>query len=214
MRPISLSYTPTPLDADGIAPAGTGGTSGVAFVLAAGWISGGYDVGDSMAHTITIAPSASVTGNYSITGTDSDGKAQTETLATNTTSTVTSAKYWLTVTEILAPSGIGSATVTIGWTGVAIGPTIPLNWRQGPPFSVGLAIDITGTINVTVQHAFDNVWTNNAQPSTFTWYPHATLVTKTADSDSNYAYPPTATRMLVNSVSSGGSVVFKIVQGE
>jgi len=213
MRPISISYTPTPLDANDIAPAGTGGTSGVAFVLAAGWISGGYDVGDSMAHQITIAPSGSVTGSYIITGTDSDGRAQTETLATNTTNTVTSTKYWLTVTEILAPSGIGAETVTIGWNGVAVGQTIPLNWKQ-KPFSVGLAVDVTGTIDVTVQHTFDNVWTDNAQPSTFKWFPHATIVAKTADTDSNYAYPCTATRLLVNSVSSGGSVVFKIVQGE
>ena len=211
---LHLSYTPTPLDADGIAPAGTEGTSGVAFVLASGWISGGYVVGDSLAHQITIAPSGSVTGNYTITGTDADGIAQTETLATNTTSTVTSTKYWLSVTSILAPSGIGAETVTIGWNGVAVSRTIPLDWKL-PAFNTSLAVDIAGTINVTVQHTFTSVYGQGEtlQPSAFTWFPHATIVSKTADTDSNYAYPCMATRLLVNSVSSGGSVVFHVVQG-
>lgn len=212
MRPITLSYTPKPLDANDIAAAGTGGTSGVAFVLAAAWIAAGYAMGDGMAHTITIAPSGSVTGNYTITGTDADGQAQSEVLATNTTNTVTSAKYYLTVTSILAPAGIGSETVTIGYTGVSVTPTIPLDWCQ-KPFSVGLLLDITGTINCTAQHTFENPLSPGAQPSTFTWMPHSTIVSKAADTDSNYAYPCMATRMLVNSVSTGGSFKYQIIQG-
>lgn len=213
MHPIKFSYTPAELDADGIALAGTAGTAGVAFVLRAAFIAGGYLIGDGLAHTITIAPSGSVTGNYTITGTNADGVAQTETLATNTVNTVTSTLYWRTVTSILAPSGIGAETVTIGWTGVAVGPTFPLNWRQ-TNFQVSLGLALTGTINVTVQHTFDDLHGGYATPFTsWTWWPHATLVTKTSSADGNYAFPVTATRLLINSVSAGATVAFFVDQG-
>ena len=210
MYPIKFSYTPTALTANGIAPAGTGGTSGVAFVLAAAFIAAGYAIGDRLAHKITIAPSGSVSGNYTIAGTDADGIAQSETLATDTVNTVTSAKYWKTVTSILAPSGIGSETVTIGWNGVAVGPTYPLNWRSAD-FQVSLALVITGTISITVQHCFEAMSSAGA-PSTLSWFPHASLVTKTASADGNYAFPVTATRLLMNSVTTGATVAFSIVQ--
>ena len=214
MHPIKLSYTPAALDADSIAVAGTVGTSGVAFVLNAAFIAAGYDFDDGLAHTFTIAPSGSVSGNYSITGTDANDVAQTETLATNTTNTVTSAKYYKTVTSILAPSGIAAETVTIGHTGVSVSPMLPLNWRiglAGEAFATSLALLITGTISVTVQHTFDGL--HGEYASALTWWPHSSLVTKTASADGNYAFPITATRLLINSVTAGATVAFFVVQG-
>jgi hypothetical protein len=83
--------------------------------------------GDSLAHKVVITPSASVTGDYTITGTDADGRVQTETLATDTTNAVTSVKFYLTLTSVLAPSGIGANTVDIGWADEFASKTIVLD---------------------------------------------------------------------------------------
>lgn len=203
MRPIFYSYTPADNDLNGFAST-VGGTAGVAFVQQV------YTVGDNLAHLVTIDPSGSVSGNYTLTGTDSDGFSQTETLATDTVNTVTSVKYFLTLTSVLAPSGIGAETVEIGWSDVCIGPTVPLN-RLQVDFQVSLGVDISGTINYTVQHCLRDI--RAANPSTLTWWPHASLVSKTADTDGNYASPVSATRLLINSSTSGATINFQILQG-
>lgn len=206
MRPISLSYTPEAASTTGYA-SGVSGTSGVAFVLASS------SPGDGLGHTITIAPSGSVTGNYTITGTDSDGNVLTETLATNTTSTVTSVYYYATVTEILAPSGIGAATVDIGWTGVSVSPTVVMDWKSSP-FSVGFGVDISGTINYTVQHTFANVLDPLIDSPSAKWWDHSSVASKTADTDGNYAFNIAAIRLLINSVSAGATANIQIIQGD
>lgn len=204
MYPIEFSYTPADDDADGFAN-DVAGTSGVAFVLSA------TTVGDGLAHKVIITPSGSVSGSYIITGTDADGSAQTETLATNTTSAVTSVRYYATLTSVLAPSGIGANTVDIGWTDVAVGPAFVLNWRE-ENFQVSLGLVITGTISVTVQHCLENLY-KGEPTSDLTWWPHASLVTKTSSADGNYASPVTATRLLINSLTATATVKFQVVQG-
>jgi len=204
MHPIEFNYTPVDDSATGYASA-VGGTPGVAFVLAA------TTAGDSLAHPVTIAPSAGVTGNYTLTGTDADGIAQTETLPTNAAATVTSVKFFKTLTEVLAPSGIGANTVNIGWSDVGVGATYCLNWRQ-PDFQVSLGVVVSGTINYTVQHCLENI--RSAAPSTLTWWPHASLVGDTTSQDGNYASPVTATRILINSLTAGATLSFQIIQGD
>lgn len=209
MKPTKLSYTPADDDADGIAN-DVAALAGVALALAAA------GPGDGLAHLIIITPSGSISGSFTITGTDADGLPQTETLASDTTNAVTTTKYYKTVTEVLAAT-LGAETVDIGWTDDAVSPSFPLNWRQDQ-FHVSLGVDVTGTIDYTVQHTFDilHPQENNVAdpaPSTFKWWPHASLVGKTADTDGNYAFPVTATRLLINSLTAGATIDFHIVQG-
>lgn len=206
MYPIEFSYTPAALDADGLA-------NDVA------WAGGGYaltatSAGDNLAHIITILGNA-VTNHsaktFTITGTDADGVAQTEGIAgPNGVATVSTTKYFRTVTSVTVSATTGADTFDIGYSGVMVGPTFPLNWRQRN-FQVSLGVAITGTINYTVQHTFDQL--SAAAPSTATWWPHSSLVSKTASSDGNYAFPVTATRLLINSITAGATAVFHVVQG-
>ena len=204
MRPIQFDYTPADADTNGYA-AGVTAASGDPFTLTA------TTPGDGLAHPVIITPSGSVTGTYTITGVDADGYAQTEDLATNTTNAVTSVEAYATVTEVLAPSGLGAETVDIGWTAVSYGPAFLLNWRQ-VNFQVSLGVIVSGTINYTVQHTLDNMRTGTV-PSALTWFPHASLASKTATADGNYASPVTATRLKVNSLTAGATLTFQIVQG-
>lgn len=209
MYPIKFSYTPADDDTDGIANDVTA-LAGVALTLAAA------GPGDGLAHLIIITPSGSISGSFTVTGTDADGLAQTEVLASNTTNPVTTTKYYKTVTSVLAAT-LGAETVDIGWTDDAVGPTFPLNWRE-TDFQVSLGVDISGTIDYTVQHTFDQLHPQvhnvaDPAPSTFKWWPHSSLVAKTVDADGNYAFPVTATRLLINSLTAGATLAFYIVQG-
>jgi hypothetical protein len=81
------------------------------------------------------------------------------------------------------------------------------------PFNVGLGCDVSagGNLTYTVEHTFDDVFAKTFNPSTATWFPHATLVAKTTDADGNYAFPVVATRISVTSYTSG-SVTFNVIQ--
>ena len=202
MHRALTTFTPADDDSTGIASTAAG-TSGQPFTLDA------EGPADGLAHLLTFAPSGSVTGNYEITGTDADGLPQTETLATDTTNTVTSTKYFATVTEVLAPSGIGAETVNIGWTDDTVSPTIPINWRQDS-FGAAVAVSISGTIDYTVQHCFESF--REVAPSTLDWWPHASLAAKTASADGNYAFPVRGVRFLINSLTAGATIGIRVVQ--
>jgi hypothetical protein len=210
MRPQYFGvYTPADDDTNGFASAVTG-TSGVAFVL-----DEASTAGDSLGHKVIITPSGSVTGSYTITGTDANDRTQTETLATNTTNAVTSVNYYKTLTSVLAPSGIGAQTVDIGWTDDVTSPMYLVNWRQGPPFSISFGVDISGTIDYDVQHRFNNVWeSSTVGQGDAGWFDHSSVAAKTADADGNYAYPITAMRVLINSLTAGATFTWFIIQGE
>lgn len=205
MHPIRFAYTPEATNASGYA-------NDIAYVDP-GYVLTATTPGDGLAHIVTILGNA-VTNHsaktFTITGTDANGVAQTEGIAgPNGVATVSSTLYFKTVTSVTVSATTGADTFDIGWTAVAVGPTYPLNWRS-LDFQVSLGLIITGTISVTVQHTFDGLHAEYvASPA---WFPHSSLVAKTATADGNYAFPVTATRLLMNSVTAGATVVFNIVQ--
>lgn len=78
------------------------------------------------------------------------------------------------------------------------------------PFAIGLGLSVSGTVNVTVQHTFDDPQAAGFSPASATWYDHPTLAAKTANADSNYAFPVRGIRINVNSGT--GTATLKIVQ--
>lgn len=193
MRPAILSYTPADDDTDGFANDATA-TSGNPIPLTA------TSVGDGLGHHVIITPSGSVTGNYILTWTGVRGQAITETLATNTTNAVTSTNFFLTLTQVLAPSGIGSETVDIGWTDDAVSPPYPVDWASQAPANI--YVDISGTIDFTIQETFANVLAG----VTPVWNSITALTGKTADTYGQSAVGATAFQLLVNSSTSGATV--------
>lgn len=75
------------------------------------------------------------------------------------------------------------------------------------PFQVGFGAVVTGTINYTIQHTFDDVQTVVSP----TWFDNYAVAAQTTSQNGNYAYPINAVRVLVNSVS-GGSVTVTFIQ--
>ena len=74
------------------------------------------------------------------------------------------------------------------------------------PFNVGFGVVVTGSVNYTVQHTFDNPQTN---PSP-TWFSHPTVAAATTSQDGNYAFPVAAIKILVNS--GAGTATMTLIQ--
>lgn len=73
------------------------------------------------------------------------------------------------------------------------------------PFNVGFGVIVTGTVDYTVQHTFDDPAVGFT-----TWFSHPTVVGEVANADGNYAFPVTGIKVLVNS--GDGTATLKLLQ--
>lgn len=183
MKKLTLTGTSVAQDTDNIANNVTA-SSGVAFTLITD------ETPDGLAHKLILTPSGSVTGNYGLSGLDADGVAVSETLATNTTNAVTSAKYYASGIAVTAPSGLGAETVDIGYTADSVSASVhpELNGRiTGGTFNIGFGCTVgTGTPTYTVQHTYDGV----------AWFNHSSVAAETTSQDGTYISPVSAIRLL------------------
>lgn len=145
---------------------------------------------DGLAHQLDIIDTATTDqsgATFTITGTDADGKAQTEAVTgPGSGATVESSKYFKTVTGVTIASGAACGTVDMGTVDEAASKTIPLNHMSSTPATV--QVDVTGTIDydiqVTLQDPFD---TASAAPFNFddqedlAWVNDGNFGAKTAD---------------------------------
>lgn len=94
-------------------------------------------------------------------------------------------------------------------TGAGATVVSPMNLNTSP-FNIGFAVLVTGTVNYTVQHTFDDVYSQTFNPSTANWFSHPTIAGLAANADGNYAFPVTGIRLLVNS--GGGTARLVLLQ--
>ena len=204
MRPKTWSYTPEDNNLTGFLSNATGAT----------WTLTTTTPGDGLAHQVTVRNDSATDHSaktIALVGTDADGKDQTETLtAPAGSATVTSSKFWKTLTSATPSATIGADTMDIGWNDVAVGPTIPMDWRQ-TSFLLTMMVDISGTINYDVEYTEQDIWANT--PSTLTWLNHGTLVNKTADTDGSTTVPIRAIRLAINSLTAGATISLTAILG-
>jgi len=101
--------------------------------------------------------------------------------------------------------------VRVTVTNAASSAVIPLD-RYETPFNVGIRCNVTsGTPTYTVQYTFDDVWADGFSAGSADWVDHASLSSKTADADSNIAFPVTAVRMTQTGT---GVTTMTIIQGD
>ena len=89
-------------------------------------------------------------------------------------------------------------------TGTGSSSALVMNTNQ-TPFNVGFGVVVSGTVDYTVQHTFDDPATGFT-----TWFAHPTIAGKTTNQDGNYAFPVTGIKVLVNSGS--GTATMNLVQ--
>lgn len=169
---------------------------------------------DGLAHQVSIRNDTAndhSAKTITLVGTDADGEAQTETLAgPNNAATVESAKYYKTLTSVSIDATIGADTFDIGWVDEVVTQTYPIDWRSDAPAAI--AVDVTGTINFTVQQCLKDIQSLAKPAQDAPWMDITALASKTADTQSTAALGATAIRLKINSYSAGAEAQMQVSQ--
>ncbi len=144
--------------------------------------------------------------NFTVTGTDESGALISETIAGPNAGVAATILNFGTVTQIAADAAV-STDVEVGTNAVGASQTVPLDQYQ-TPFNVSLGIVITGTVDVTLEFTFDDVFGDF--PGPHSWNDHPDLTNITADADATFIAPVSACRLLTNS--GDGTAVLRIIQ--
>ena len=205
MRPKRFTLTPQS-DADGICASQTPAAAGNLTI--AGALASGGAVSLNHGHLITITSDGNDSGRtFTLTGTDYRGVALTEAVTGPNTTTVSSAKYFKTITQVAVDDATAGA-ITVGVNGVSASDWY-LTDRNIDPFNIGFGVDISGTCTYTVQHTFEDMQV--ADISAVKAFDHASVASKTADANDNYAYPCSAMRVIISAFTSG-TLKLQIIQ--
>lgn len=206
MRPVQQIRQLDLADSNGIALDQTTGGAGN-LVLNGAFVTGGVAFLDAQRRVELESVADLSLINFTITGTDEQGRVISETIAGPNIGVSATTLDFFTVTQIAVDAAVGT-NVEVGTNGVGASIPIPVD-KNLTPTSIGLGIVITGTVDVTVQHTFDDIFTDN--PSAIhTWFDHPTLANVVANGDGNLAFPPTAVRLLTNS--GVGTAEFDLIQ--
>lgn len=151
------------------------------------------------------------TGNAIITGTDANDQVITETIAWPNTTTKVTTKAYKTVTSINTTIALtANASVgTVGTTLSAKDALIPLNFYAGVGLQV--AVEITGTINFTVNETFDSIMNYAVTPDNAVMFSPTALASKTANTVGQLDVGATGVQIVINSYSTGATLTAQLI---
>lgn len=200
MRPVTLSRQLDTADDNGIAetqtPLGAGNLTLTSTIVEL-----------DQQRKVLITPAGADAGRtFTITGTDGGGNAISEAVSgANNPATSTSVLDFLTVTQIAVDAATAGAII-VGTSGIGASQPIRLD-QYISPFNVSTGLEITDTVDVTLQYTFDDLQVD-AEP--FNWTDHPDLTNVTTDADGTFISPVSACRLLTNSGT--GTTVLKVIQ--
>lgn len=198
MRPVILTKTLVTASANNICLSQTPGGAGN-LTLNGSTVVAGVAILDTQ-RIVGITSSANDTARtFVVYGTNDQGFAMQESVAGPNIATSSTILDFKTITRISVDAATAGA-ITVGTT--TFGDTPPVHVDQyDDPTSVGIFLEVTGTVNVTVQYTGSDIWAPSATltAGAIVWTDHPNLTAKTATSDSNIAYPAGALRLKVNS---------------
>jgi len=168
---------------------------------------GGYNV------PVTLTSTGNLSGvTFTITGFQSEPYNPfipvTETIAGPNNNTVTSVNFYNRILSISASAAVGTAVSAGTGATAAYSRWLPVD-GPGANSNAAVAAFVSGTINYTVQHTFDNIFNSTETINVFN-IDDTNLVNATTSQDSNYLFSPRAIRILINSGT--GSLVFYVNQ--
>ena len=193
MNPYVISCAPTNATVGSV---GASHSPGAGAILIDGTLATGGVATLGAAQLITLVSGGNDLGiTFTITGTDAEGDAQTETVTGASGGTATSAKYFKTVTGI-THTGSVATTLSAGNAVTAISPVFKL-YKQAQPSTCGVGCVVTGTITYTLQNSYDAIPQTN-------WVDNTTVSAKTANFEDNYTSKPAmAVRIRVTAATTG-----------
>lgn len=174
MRPVQKTFGSTAAVTTSLATSASPG-AGVPLTQQATTFTGGY----AQLVTLTSTTVSTNANAYVITGTDADGHLQTETLTGPAgSSTVTSTKYFASVTSIVSASA--STSIAAGNSALSASSTFIPDYIN-PVASIGFGFTVTGTATYKLQLTYDDVFDQTQTGSSAkTWFDDATVTGKSA----------------------------------
>ena len=203
-----FDYALAAADADGIAQTQTPGAAG-ALTLNGAFVTSGVaalGTGRSQRRVLITAVGNDSGRTFTITGTDGYGRVVTETVTGPNATTASSVLNYQTVTSVTVDAATAGA-ITVGTSGAGESAMRPMNLYQ-TPVNISLGFTISGTVNYTVQHTFDDPFQTD---SGISYFDHSELAAQAAAVDGNYAFPVTGIRVKINSGT--GTVSARLTQG-
>lgn len=209
MRPVTVSAGPlAAAAANNIAlsqtPAGAG-----ALTLNGALVVAGVAILDSPRRVLFTTVSNESAKTFTVTGTNASGSTISETVTGPNATTGFTVLDYKTVTSITVSAALTGA-VTVGTNGIGGSPWVRFDdWTPSP---TSIQCNVLGTVNYTVQQTLDdpNSPTNAVAASAVTWinHPDTNLVAATGNVQSNYAYMPVFSRVVMNSGAGTVSATF------
>lgn len=166
----------------------------------------------SIGRRVGILSSGNDTGiTWTVSGTNIAGMPIADTFAgAGTGATAQSNLDFVTVTSII-PSGAVAANATAGTTSVGSSPWVSTNWRGFGPLNIGLAVEVvTGSVNFTVEHTYDDPNSLLAGATFPLPFSHPVIQGAAATVDGTYTTPITALRVTINTGT--GEIRMRIVE--
>lgn len=135
------------------------------------------------------------TVNFTVTGTDANGAAVSETLAGPNAATVKTVNSYLTITQI-SISGAAPAALTVDTVQSGADQPVPLD-QYITTFNVQVTVEVTGVSNYTVQQTQDDIF--NTAPAALNWTSVTGLQTQTTNQSVQLTSFARALRLVNNS---------------
>lgn len=209
MRPKRFDLDPANVDPNGLCAAITG--AGPWTIADDEFVAN--SASDGIAHQLNLTSTADLhLITITLTGTDADDLALTEAVTGPNNTTVESSGYFKTLTGVSASATLGANTLDIGWVDEIASKTIPINYVG--QIAATIAVDVTGTVDFTVQETFDDIQQTNTAVQSAQWLSITALATKTADTISTASVGATAIRMLFNSYTDTAEAQMYVSQPE
>lgn len=212
--PIAITKTlSVAADDDGICTSQTPGAAGDMTINGA--LASGGVASLTSQRRVLFTFAADETGHtFTIDGTQLGGATIRDTLAGTTAGTAYTSLDFLTVTRV-AISAAATGAIKVGTNGVGSTQWLMPN-DHITPFAIGFGVEVTGTVNYTVQHTFENPLeqvASNFPPSDAiipVAFNHAVVASQTTNADGNYAFPCRGIRCTINSGT--GTIKFTSIQ--
>lgn len=211
MQPVRVTVSLASAVADGIAQSQTpvvGGNLTLNGSLVSGGVATLTAVGIGRQVIITSGGN-DTSRTFTIYGISPEGNAISEALAGASGAAAASNAMYSSVSRVTVDAATAS-TVTVGTNGVGASAMYAPDPYMAP-FSIGIGCVVVGTVNYTVQHTFNDVYSfATYAPASYTWFSNSGLSAKTSSADGNYAAPVAGIRLLLSS--GNGSVAMTLIQ--
>lgn len=205
MKPKRVAFTLVTQAADNIALSQTPGAAGN-LVLNGALAVGGVIPKQSLGYIVGITSAGNLSARtFTFTGTDPDGKAQTEALVGPNANTVVTTKFWRSISSIAIDAAAGAA-LTVGTANTTLSaatPTYAVSMHE--PYTTVTA-DISNTINFTIQKCSERP-TAGETPN---W--RTLQAAGAVDVEVVQTGPIGAVRAQINSYTNGATIALSILQ--